>query len=50
MNIMFFIEFLVKSITLGFFFDENSYLRDSWNCLDFFIVMTSMFDMLFGDD
>jgi hypothetical protein len=50
MNIIFFVEFLIKSITLGFIFDEKSYLRDSWNCLDFFIVSTSMFDMLFGGD
>jgi len=25
--------------------DENSYLRDTWNQMDFFIVMASIFDM-----
>ena len=47
LNYIFFIEFTIKSITMGFVLDEGSYLRDSWNKLDFFIVFTSAFNMLF---
>ena len=42
----FFIEFLLKLVALGFVMDEGSYLRESWNQLDFFIVMTSMVDIV----
>ena len=27
--------------------DKGSYLRESWNCLDFFIVITSLIDLIF---
>lgn len=37
---------VLKIIALGFTMDDGSYLRDSWNSLDFFIVMTSIVDML----
>ena len=37
-------ECLVKIIALGFTMDGGSYLRDSWNQLDFFIVITSLID------
>ena len=36
---------VLKVIALGFAMDEGSYLRDSWNGLDFFIVVTSIIDM-----
>jgi len=29
--------------------DENSYLRDEWNQLDFFIVSSSIVDMMLSD-
>jgi hypothetical protein len=32
---------------LGFFMDDGSYLRESWNQLDFFIVLTSIIDASF---
>lgn len=38
------IECLVRVIALGFIMDSGSYLRDSWNQLDFFIVVTSLVD------
>lgn len=44
-NIFFMIEMVVKVISLGFCFDGGSYLRDSWNRLDFLIVVTSLIDM-----
>ena len=38
----FIFEMLVKMIAKGIIMDEGSYLRDSWNQLDFFIVCTSL--------
>jgi len=44
-NIGFIFEMLFKLIAMGFIMDEGSYLRDSWNQLDYFIVMSSIVDM-----
>ena len=38
------LECLIKILALGFAMDDGSYLRDSWNQLDFFIVITSLID------
>ena len=40
----FMIEFIFKLVALGFVMDNGSYLRESWNQLDFFIVITSLID------
>ena len=48
-NICFIVESVMKMITFGFILDKNSYLRDSWSCLDFFIALTSIVDMIFED-
>ena len=49
------IEFLLKIIAYGFFMDEYSYLQgkyfikinlDNWNKLDFFIVLSTVIDMI----
>ena len=45
-NIIFIMEFLIKAIAIGFFVDKNSYLRDSWNQLDFGIVLISILDFI----
>ncbi|GMH79423.1 hypothetical protein TL16_g08140 [Triparma laevis f. inornata] len=45
-SIIFIIECAVKLVAMGFFSHHNSYLRDSWNCLDFLIVITSFIGML----
>ena len=45
-NYLFIFEMVLKIIALGFTMDEGSYLRDSWNGLDFFIVVTSIIDMM----
>ena len=37
-------ESLVKILALGFIMDEESYLREGWSQLDFFIVVTSLID------
>jgi hypothetical protein len=40
---------VLRIITTGFFMDDASYLRESWNQLDFFIVLSSIIDMcLYG--
>ena len=44
-NIFFAIESIIKATALGLAFDDGSYLRESWNVLDFFIVMASIIDM-----
>ena len=44
-NVFFTIEMLTKIIALGFFFDNGSYLRETWNILDFIIVVASLLDM-----
>jgi hypothetical protein len=46
MNINFLCELLIKIISMGTFMDEGSYLRETWNQLDAFIVFTSMLDMI----
>ena len=45
-NIIFQIEFLIKSITMGLVIDKNSYLTDGWNKLDFIIVIASVNEMI----
>ena len=46
---LFLLELLFKVVALGFVMDERSYLRESWNILDFFIVSTSMIDIAIGN-
>ena len=48
-NYLFNLECVLKVIALGFAMDDGSYLRDSWNKLDFFIVVTSNIDMLLSN-
>jgi len=40
---------MLKIITLGLVFESNTYLRDTWNMLDGFIVCTSLIDMSFSN-
>ena len=44
-NVFFALESLFKATAYGLFVDNNSYLRETWNILDFFIVMASVIDM-----
>lgn len=44
LTILFCIEALLKALAFGFIMDENSYLRDSWSQLDFFIVVSGVVD------
>ena len=44
-TMFFIIEFMIKSIALGFFMDIGSYLRESWNIIDFTIAIISFVDI-----
>lgn len=44
-NCLFLLESLLKIVSFGFCMDNGAYLKDSWNQMDFFIVVISMFDM-----
>ena len=41
-TIIFGVEMLMKILALGFCLHKGAYLRDSWNCLDFVVVMSSI--------
>lgn len=41
-SVIFITECVVKIIVMGFYFGEMTYLRDSWNVLDFIIVFFSV--------
>lgn len=45
LNALFAFEMSTKIIAIGLIMDEGSYLTDSWNYLDFFIVFSSILDM-----
>lgn len=49
-TIIFILECASKIIALGFIFHKNSYLRDVWNWLDFFVVLVSLLGFLPGID
>jgi hypothetical protein len=36
---IFLAESIIKILAMGFIMHENSYMRDGWNILDFFIVI-----------
>jgi len=45
-NGLFITECLMKMVSSGFLIGDTAYLKSSWNKLDFFIVCTSILDML----
>jgi hypothetical protein len=44
-NIVFIFEAAIKIVAMGFITPKNSYLRDSWNVLDFIIVLAGSLTM-----
>ena len=44
-NSLFIAESVIKIISIGFIMDFGSYLRDSFNCLDFLIIIFSILNM-----
>lgn len=47
-TILFTLECLCKVVAMGWFLDPGSYLRDSWNVLDFLVVVSSLFTSIPG--
>lgn len=46
--VLYSLEMIIKIMGLGFMFNKGAYLRDSWNILDFVIVISS-YPTLFED-
>ena len=46
LTLVFLAEFIIKSVTHGLIMIPGAYLRDSWNLLDFFIVIISVISAL----
>ena len=44
-TIIFTLEAVVKIVSLGIILEKGTYLRDSWNFLDFFIVVSTLIDV-----
>ena len=44
-NISFVIEMVLKIVSFGCLFEEDTYFKDFWNILDGFIVFSSIIDM-----
>ena len=44
-SLFFTLESIVKIISLGLIWEKGSYLRNYWNIMDFFIVISSIIDM-----
>jgi hypothetical protein len=44
LSVIFICECVLKIIAMGFVFHKTSYLRDTWNKLDFFVVCASFLD------
>jgi hypothetical protein len=38
---------ILKIMGLGFYFDKDAYIKDSWNILDFVIVMSGYVTLIF---
>lgn len=43
--VIFAVECILKVIALGFILQKGTYLREAWNWLDFFVVLTSVFSL-----
>lgn len=47
---IFLVECVIKIIAMGFVINKHAYLRDPWNCIDFFIVIVSVVSFFPGSD
>jgi len=50
LNAIFLCECVIKVIALGFFTEPTTYLRDSWNKLDFLVVLVSYAEYLMSSN
>lgn len=46
-TVIFTLECVIKIIAYGFIMHKKSYLRDSWNVIDFFVVVTGLLESVF---
>ena len=46
LTILFTIEMLIKILAQGLIIHKNAYLRDSWNWLDFVVVVTGIMELM----
>ena len=46
---IFILECAMKVLAVGFIWEETTYLRDSWNQLDFIIVVFSIVELVMKD-
>ena len=44
--VIFCIEFLIKSVAMGFWSGKDSYIRDNWNKLDFIVVVAGLLEII----
>ena len=44
---LFCLEAILKIIAYGFVLDQNTYLRDPWNWIDFIIVVAGIINLIF---
>lgn len=44
-DLFFYLESIMKIVSLGFVIDKGSYLRDNWNKLDFFINLITLLEL-----
>lgn len=49
LTILFIIEFILKSISLGFVLGKGTYLRSAWNIMDFVIILFALVDLVTTD-
>lgn len=46
-TMIFILEFVIKIIARGFIFGKNCYIEDSWNKLDFIVVVTGFILLIY---
>lgn len=45
LTIVFLIEAIIKIYAMGFFLNQKAYLRDTWNLIDFAVVVTGLLEL-----
>lgn len=48
--LFYFLEMMIKICGLGFIINKNSYMRNGWNLLDLFIIMTGAFNLTYNSN
>lgn len=48
-TLVFFIEMMLKIVAHGFITESNTYMRNTWNFIDFVIIVISLIDIPYTD-